>query len=189
MLNSIFAKDESMPAEVRTAAVEGLPGFLGSDTGSALAEASMQLAAAFGDQGDFRAVVADKSSARDESERKLVTSFQKNLELLVQKTWVEKADETLKEEMLFRINTLCANLSRYDYHTSLSEFLPVLKDVVFLLFGSLSKHDNFLEYAVRIDPDFGFFWYYITTMPSYKDWSEEKCRLAVLLGICFLANF
>jgi hypothetical protein len=84
---------------------------------------------------------------------------------------------------------LCGNLSRYDDHTSLSEFLPVLKDVVFLLFGSLSKHDNFLEYAVRIDPDFGFFWYYITTMPSYKDWSEEKCRLAVLLGICFLANF
>ena len=91
--------------------------------------------------------------------------------------------------MLSRISTLCGNLSRHDYNSSLSEFLPVLHDVVFLLFGSLAKSDNFLEYAVRIDPDFGFFWYYINTLPPHKDWSEEKCRAAVLLGICFLANF
>jgi hypothetical protein len=130
-----------------------------------------------------------KSPARDDAEWKLVTSFQKNLELLVQKTWVEKADEAMKEMMLSRINALCANLSRFDYHTSLSEFLPVLHDVVYLLFGSLAHNESFLEYAVRIDPDFGFFWYYINSLPPHKNWSEEKCRAAVLLGICFLANF
>ena len=178
-----------MPDVVRKAVSEALPRFIAAADDSVLADSAVQLAAAFGDQGDFHAIVALKNSSRDEAERKLVHSFQRNLELLVQKTWVEKADESMKEEMLFRINTLCGNLSRYDYHTSLSEFLPVLQDVVFLLFGSLSKHDNFLEYAVRIDPDFGFFWFYITTLPSHKDWSEEKCRLAVLLGIYFLANF
>lgn len=186
---SIFNNDDSMPISVKKAVSESLPLFIGTTTDSSLASLAIELAAAFGDQGTFANIMVLKSEKRNESEKHLVTSFQKNLELLVQKTWVEKADEALKEEMLFRIHTLCANLSRYDYHSSLSEFLPVLHDVVYLLFGSLAHSDSFLEYAVRIDPDFGFFWYYINSLPAHKDWSEEKCRTAVLLGIFFLANF
>ncbi len=189
METSIFNNDTSMPVAVKKAVAEALPFFIGIGSDSALASTAIQLADAFGDQGSFAATMTVKSAARDESEKKLVVSFQKNLELLVQKTWVEKADEAMKEEMLLRINTLCGNLTRYDYHTSLSEFLPVLHDVVYLLFGSLARNDFFLEYAVRIDPDFGFFWYYINSLPPHKEWSEEKCRAAVLLGIFFLANF
>lgn len=189
MLNSIFQNDDSMPLTVRKAAADSLPRFVEAIDDSALSESALQLAAAFGDQGSFRSVMGAQSPERDQAERKLVQSFQKNIELLVQKTWVEKADESLKEEMLFRINALCANLARYDYHASLSEFLPVLHDVVYLLFGNLAKSDSFLEYAVRIDPDFGFFWYYINSLPSPESWSGEKCRAAVLLGIFFLANF
>jgi hypothetical protein len=189
MQTSIFENDDSMPEVVKIAVSDILPGFIATETDTAIDSSAIQLALAFGDQGSFADIVASKSALRDEAEKKLVTSFQRNLELLVQKTWVEKSDEAIKEEMLMRINTLCRNLSRYDYHTSLSEFLPVLHDVVYLLFGSLAKNESFLEYAVRIDPDFGFFWYYINSLPSHASWSEEKCRVAVLLGICFLANF
>ena len=189
MQSSIFENDDAMPDVVKKAATEVLPKFISTASVNVLTSSAVQLAAAFGDQGEFKSIVAGKDSARDSAEQKLVSGFQKNLELLVQKTWVEKADEAMKEEMLFRINTLCKNLSRFDYHTSLSEFLPVLHDVVYLLFGSLAKADGFLEYAVRIDPDFGFFWYYINSLPPHAEWSEEKCRAAVLLGICFLANF
>ncbi len=189
MQTTIFENDDSMPVAVQNAVSDALPLFIGADDDSTLVRAALRLAEAFGGRNSFSPNLAAKSAARDESEKKLVISFQKNIELLVQKTWVEKADEALKEEMLFRINTLCNNLTRYDYHTSLSEFLPVLHDVVYLLFGSLARHESFLEYAVRIDPDFGFFWYYINSLPPHKDWSEEKCRIAVLLGICFLANF
>ncbi len=178
-----------MPSVVKSAVTGDLPHFIGTADEGIIASSAVHIAAAFGDLGNFSSIVAAKDKIRDEAEKKLVVSFQKNLELLVQKTWVEKADETMKEEMLQRINGLCKNLSKYDYHTSLSEFLPVLHDVVYLLFGNLAKADGFLEYAVRIDPDFGFFWYYINSLPSHKDWSEEKCRVAVLLGICFLANF
>lgn len=184
-----FENDDSMPDAVRKAANVLLPRFIASAEDSSLAPLVIELAAVLGDSGNFRAIVSEKSTQRDLSEQKLVSGFQKNIELLVQKTWVEKADEALKDEILFRITNLCRNLSQYDYHTALSEFLPVLRDVVFLLFGSLSKTDSFLEYAVRIDPDFGFFWYYITNLPAHDNWSEEKCRDAVLLGICFLANF
>lgn len=189
MQTSIFENDDTMPAVVKKAYSEVLPRFLGAAGEASLSGDALELAAAFGDAGVFSSVIGEKSDLRNESEKKLVQGFQRNIELLVQKTWVEKADEAMKEEMIFRIKTLCSNLSRYDYHTALAEFLPVLHDVVYLLFGSLAKHDGFLEYAVRIDPDFGFFWYYINNVPPHKDWSEEKCRVAVLLGICFLANF
>ncbi len=178
-----------MPDVVKTAVTEALPSFIEARTDIDLAPLAVRIAAAFSAQDDFKAVMSDKNESRDEAERKLVASFERNLELLVQKTWVEKADETMKEEMLLRIDTLCHNLVTYDYHRALSEFLPVLHDVVYLLFGSLAKQSSFLEYAVRIDPDFGFFWYYINSLPAHDAWSEEKCRAAVLLGIFFLANF
>jgi hypothetical protein len=189
MQTSIFDNDDSMPAVVKDAVTGALPGFIAANDDRVFAPEAVRLAAAFGDRGDFQRLISEKSALRDDAEKKLVHSFQKNLELLVQKTWVEKADEAMKEDMLFRISGLCKNLSRYDYHKSLSEFLPVLHDVVYLLFGTLAKADSFLEYAVRIDPDFGFFWFYINSLPDHKDWPEEKCRAAVLLGIFFLANF
>lgn len=189
MHTSIFENDVSMPDAVKNAVSEALPAFIKSDNDAVLASLSLQLAAAFSDQEDFLAVMSSRNDSRNEAERKLVTSFEKNLELLVQKTWVEKADESMKEEMLQRIDMLCHNLATFDYHRALSEFLPVLHDVVYLLFGALAKQSSFLEYAVRIDPDFGFFWYYINSLPSHAAWSEEKCRTAVLLGIFFLANF
>ncbi len=189
MQTSIFENDSSMPVTVKSAVAEAFPSFLATSDDGALAETATDLAVALGDVGDFRSIVGAKNPERDASEKRLVESFQKNIELLVQKTWVDKTDESLKDEMLFRIGTLCKNLSKHDYHQSLSDFLPVLRDVVYLLFGSLAKADSFLEYAVRIDPDFGFFWYYINSLPAHENWSEDKCRAAVLLGICFLANF
>lgn len=189
MLNSIFVQDDSIPSVVKNAATKELPRFLGTEDISILQDSFLQLVSVFGNPNDFKAIVTQSSVARDAAEHDLVASFQKNIELLVQKTWVEKSDETLKEDMMMRISALCANLEKHQYQAALADFLPVLKDVVFLLFGTLAKHDNFLDYAVRIDPDFGFFWFYITTLPDHKDWSLEKCRLAVLLGIYFLANY
>lgn len=188
MQTSIFENDLSMPEVVKNAVSDALPAFIHADDAE-VAALSGRLAAAFGDQESFMSVMADRTENRDEAERKLVASFERNLGLLVQKTWVEKADESMKEEMLERIDVLCGKLTSFDYHRALTEFLPVLHDVVYLLFGSLAKQASFLEYAVRIDPDFGFFWYYINSLPAHDAWSEEKCRAAVLLGIFFLANF
>ncbi|ULQ59200.1 hypothetical protein K7I13_11945 [Brucepastera parasyntrophica] len=189
MQNFIFENDVSMPLAVRNAVSEALPLFIETTDDSVLADTAMQISAAFGDEDDFRAIMTEKNTARDEAEKNLVSSFQKNIQLLVQKTWVEKSDIAMKEEVLYRIDALCKNLASYDYHTSLSEFLPILHDVVYLLFGTIARTDSFLEYAVRIDPYFGFFWYYINSLPAHNEWSEEKCRAAVMLGLCFLSNF
>lgn len=189
MQRTIFETDDSMPKAVKAAAVSALPSFLESDKDSSLASGALDLAAALGDTGDFGDLMKRKSAAREEAEGRLIQGFRKNIELLVQKTWVDKTDEALKEEVLFRIDTLCKSLTKADYRAAYSEFLPVLRDVVYLLFGSLAKSDSFLDYAVRIDPDFGFFWYYINSLPSKQNWKDEKCRASVLLGVFFLANF
>ena len=57
------------------------------------------------------------------------------------------------------------------------------------MFGAQAKKDDFLEYALRIDPGFGIFWWYISNLPPKSEWSEEKSRLAILLGMYFLANY
>ncbi|MBO5236076.1 MAG: hypothetical protein J6B32_03050 [Spirochaetaceae bacterium] len=122
-------------------------------------------------------------------ELKLVTSFHKNLKLLVEKTWVEPADATVKEQVLYRIDELCKQLTESDYSGCYEDFINVLTDVVYLMFGTQAKSADFHEYALRIDPEFGIFWWYVQSLPKKKRWSNDKSRVAVLLGMFFLANY
>ena len=57
------------------------------------------------------------------------------------------------------------------------------------MFGTQSKSKDFDEYALRIDPEFGIFWWYIKSLPQDADWTEEKTRTALLLAMYFLANY
>lgn len=186
---SIFEDDASMPSSIKKAVSEAFPAFIASEDEKEILKNALQIADAFGDEAGFSQLAGEKSPARDEAESLITAGFRRNIGLLVQKTWVEKSDEAMKEEVLFRIDGLCKNLSEGKYSRALKDFLPVLQDTVYLLFGSVSREPGFLEYAVRIDPDFGFFWYYINGLEGMDRWSEEKCRAAVFLGVCFLANF
>lgn len=186
---SIFENDASMPSSIKKAVTEALPAFVASDDDTEIVKYALCIADAFGDESGFAPLMEEKSPARDESEDLVIAGFRRNVGLLVQKTWVEKSDETMKEEVLFRIDGLCKNVSEGAYSRALKDFLPVLQDVVYLLFGAVAKESDFLEYAVRIAPDFGFFWYYLNNLEGAETWSGEKCRAAVFLGVCFLANF
>ncbi|MBO4731915.1 MAG: hypothetical protein J5597_03820 [Spirochaetaceae bacterium] len=57
------------------------------------------------------------------------------------------------------------------------------------MFGIQTKKDGFLEYAMRIDPEFGIFWWYICSLPADAPDNEEKTRLFLILGMTFLANY
>lgn len=193
MVKDIFKDEVLMSQVIREAALKSLPSFLGASSVEEFSAAAFEIARAFGDYDVFDVLVQERSLTRDDADRKLIASFQKNVRLLVQKTWVEKADEEVKDESLYQIDRLCNYLLSTDreiiYGSVLFDFLQVLKDVVYLLFGSLISSDSFLEYAVRIDPDFGLFWYYIDEVSNYDITSEGKARLAILLGMFFLANF
>lgn len=186
---SIFETDISLPEPVKQAALEFLPSFVSAEDDASLQECALRIADAFGDSSGFSPLLGEKTPERDGAESRMTESFRRNIGLLVQKTWVEKSDEAMKEEVLARIDALCRNLEAGKYRQALQDSLPVLKDVVYLLFGSVAKEEGFLEYAVRVDPDFGFFWFYITSLGNADAWSGEKCRTAVFLGLYFLANF
>ncbi|MBO5136997.1 MAG: hypothetical protein J6B81_00675 [Spirochaetaceae bacterium] len=123
------------------------------------------------------------------AEKKLTLSFNNNLKLLVEKTWVEPADATVKEQVLYRLEKLCTKLEERDYNGCYIDFISVLTDVVYLMFGSQAKKEDFPEYALRIDPEFGIFWWYVQSLPQKVIWPAEKNRLVMLLGMYFLANY
>lgn len=122
----------------------------------------------------------------DDGISKLLASFKNNLTLLIQKTWVEKSDITLKDQLLYQLDILLKDNSwKEDYEL----FLQVINQAVFLMFGQNPESTDFAEYTLRIDPEFGIFWWYISNLPPKADWSEDKCRVAMLLGMYFLANY
>jgi len=163
--------------------------FLDSDTISALStfldkdsgfESSADLiAAAFGSGKEFSKIDADGTS-------KLVTSFKHNLTLLIQKTWVEKSDIALKDQLLYQLDIFLSNEAWKDNYVL---FLQLINQAVFLMFGQKPDTADFAEYTLRIDPEFGIFWWYISNLPPKTEWSEEKCRIAMLIGMYFLANY
>lgn len=168
---------------------EILTEFLDSKTISALSDfldknsgydASANLIAkAFGSDESF-------SKISDDSVSKLLTSFKNNLTLLIQKTWVEKSDIALKDQLLFQLDLFLNNKIWKDNY---SLFLQLINQAVYLMFGQKPDSSDFAEYSLRIDPEFGIFWWYISNLPQKADWQEEKCKVAMLLGMYFLANY
>ncbi len=170
-----LAKVKSLIEEfVDTKTVNAVLSFAQSDDNST--ETINSIAAMFGYSGSFEF----------EDEHKLVQSFKNNLKLLIEKTWVEKSDIALKEQILFQLEKFC---NESDWTKNFSEFLTILNEAVYLMFGQQTKSGDFGEYSLRIDPGFGIFWWYVKSLPATAEWPVEKCRNAVLLGMYFLANY
>jgi len=140
-----------------------------------------KIAVAFGSAQNF-------TSKTEEDVQKLVVSFKHNLTLLIQKTWVEKSDIALKDQLLFKLDKFLKDDSA-TWASQFSLFLEIIGQAVYLMFGQKTDVPEFAEYTMRIDPEFGIFWWYISSLPTNNDWSEEKCRVSMLLGMYFLANY
>ena len=157
--------------------INALPAFLDKTTDF---EPSADLiAVAFGAEKGF-------SKTDEAGLAKLVSSFKNNLTLLIQKTWVEKSDIALKDQLLYQLNEF---RTKKTWKEDFTAFLQIINQAVFLMFGQNPEQDDFAEYSLRIDPEFGIFWWYMSNLPKEADWSEEKCRLAMMMGMYFLANY
>ncbi|MFP3090291.1 hypothetical protein LQZ21_08190 [Treponema sp. TIM-1] len=120
----------------------------------------------------------------------LLRHFQNNLDLLIQKTWVEKSDEIRKEKLLDRLPGFIAGIEAGDYPKALKDFGTILEELAYLFFGAQSHKDDFTEYTFRIDSQMGLFWWYGGQIGCLDKASDRECLRAVLLiGICYLTNF
>ena len=128
--------------------------------------------------------------------RTFLTHFQNNLDLLIQKTWVEKADETRKGKLQDKIPLFMDSIEQGDLIKSIKEFGVILEELAYLFFGVQSSKEDFTEYTFRIDAQMGLFWWYGGRLFSLKELKDkngerdDKVLWAVLLlGLCYLTNF
>jgi len=122
---------------------------------------------------------------------KFLHSFGNNLELLIQKTWVEKDDEDRKEKLLDQVPGFIALIKNGEYAKALGEFGVILEEVAWLLFGSQSREKDFFDYAFRIDHQMGLFWWYGGQLEHFLsiERDTETIRMVLFLGICYLTEF
>lgn len=174
----MLEQDEFISDFLDSETIAALPAFITEkDNFSASAD---KIACAFGAKSGF-------SAMNEESINKLVSSFKNNLTLLIQKTWVEKSDIALKDKLLIQLDKFLSDESSWINNYSL--FLEIINQAVFLMFGQSTDSPDFAQYTIRIDPEFGIFWWYISSLPAASDWSEDKCKIAMLIGMYFLANY
>ncbi len=161
-------------------AIDSLDILISSSDSSEISKSAVVVASQFGSGFDI---------SQEDSVKKLITSFKKNLTLLIQKTWVDQSDISLKEEILVMLEKYCASIEKDKWSEVFASFTKILSDVVYLMFGSMAKSEDFGEYALRIDPEFGIFWWYVKSLPSTNDWSNEKNKVVMLIAMFFLANY
>ncbi len=163
------------------AVIDALSVLISTSDANKITNSASVVANSFG-SGDFRI-------STQEDEKKLITSFKKNLSLLIEKTWVEQFDISLKEEVLYKLGQFCSSVEQSKWSESYKTFIKILNDAVYLMFGAQTKSPEFSEYALRIDPEFGIFWWYVSNLPLENDWTEDKNRAIELVAMFFLANY
>ena len=156
-------------------------------------KAAADFARMLGTGAEYQRLCALKKD--DEKMREFLGHFQNNLDLLIQKTWVEKADEARKEKLQDEVTPLIGLIEQGNLQRALEEFGNVLDELAYLFFGAQSTKEDFTEYTFRIDPQLGLFWWYGSQLGSLKGSGKDgvphdKSLWAVLLiGLCYLTNF
>jgi len=155
--------------------------------------AALEFAKALGIDAEYRRVLAlDKN---DTQMRSFLGHFQNNLDLLIQKTWVEKSDEARKEKLQDNIPSLMALIEQGNFRQALDDFGKVLDELAYLFFGTQSSKEDFTEYAFRIDIEIGLFWWYGGMIGNLKETckncvpNDEILWAVLLIGLCYLTNF
>ncbi len=196
MQNSIFHNSAAvLPVPIQNAAVEHLPCFITSNDVVLCRTHALSIAKAFSAEGHFERLFHEEDEGTVESyQKKLTHSFERNVCRLVEKTWVEESDEERKADTLYHLKQFCRSMElasdEIDYTILLPDCIAMLRDVVVLLFGEQvnTEPERFLAYALRVDPDFGLFWHYLESICMSPPFPQEKARLAIFLGMYFLAH-
>ncbi|MDR2941386.1 MAG: hypothetical protein LBV17_02200 [Treponema sp.] len=155
---------------------------------------AVDFAEALGISSDYRRLLSVDKNAADL--KTFLDHFQNNLDLLIQKTWVEKSDEARKEKLQDDVPVLMSLIERGNYYEAIDEFGKILEELAYLFFGAQSAKDDFTEYTFRIDSQIGLFWWYGCRLAMLKDTNKKITAqdshilwAVLLLGLCYLTNF
>jgi hypothetical protein len=196
---------EAIPQEYRETVEKLFPSGSQPPGQGPAVKAAENFAGILGIGADYTRLLNTQRSDRELSQ--FLGHFQNNLDLLIQKTWVDKADEVRKDRLQDRVPGFITDIERENYRKALKEFGGILEELSHLLFGAQSYREDFAEYAFRIDVQMGLFWWYGSQIGRFKPagdgnqengaakgaWANDPCKeglwAVLLLGICFLTNF
>jgi len=193
MFASPLGASKSLPREYRGIAEKLFPPDGFSDGKWPSVEAAGAFANILGIGEDYKRLWNNYKSGQTVGN--FLEHFQNNLDLLIQKTWVEKADEARKEDLQDQVPPFIANIESGDYARALEEFGAILEELAYLFFSNQSQKDDFAEYVLRIDTQMGLFWWYggqingVKGAPWVKSVDSNVIYALLLLGICYLTNF
>ncbi|MDR2150821.1 MAG: hypothetical protein LBO67_08465 [Spirochaetaceae bacterium] len=184
------APSKALPEEYRSCAERLFPS-TGLSSGQSLKEAGMAFADLLGIGNDYTRFYAVVGSEKQALIRRLLTHFQNNMSLLIQKTWVEKVDEERKEKLQDRIPGLIELIEAGSYQKAVAEFGIILEELAYLFFGVQSQKDDFTTYTFRIDDQIGLFWWYGSQIAHMQNTvlDDESLQAILLIGLCYLTNF
>jgi len=185
--------NDAIPDEYRKAVENLFPtGWFSSEKGLDYTAAT-SFADALGIGAEYRRLLEAKKNT--DQMREFLGHFQNNLDLLVQKTWVEKDDVSRKEKLQDEIPPLITLIVQDNLQQALKNFGSILDELAYLFFGVQSARDDFTEYTFRIDAQIGLFWWYGSQLGSLKGieknnaLNNESLWAVLLIGICYLTNF
>ena len=169
-----------------------IPNFLLKKDEQQLQKLAINIAESFGNKSSFEDILKDNTR---NDEYVAIESFERNVKLLIDKTWVNQGNEFLKFQAVKNIEKLSTKLSsslktNLDvYLECFDEFCLLLREIIYLLFGKEVEETYCIEYILHIEPNFGFFCYYVNQISNLKNKTEENARLLLLIAIVFLSEF
>jgi hypothetical protein len=166
-----------------------------ASTGPEREAKAQRLADQLGNPGEFVFYIACTEDQRLIRTFHLLRVFRENVELLVHKTWVGEADEKTNQILFEDLKVFIEDYRAGRMSSAFRRFVSIARAIPTLFFGSAGRAPDFLEYAFRIDPKFGlFFWYVGELEKQMRSMSEmvnkdQLFSLETLLGAYVLSCF
>ena len=148
-----------------------------------------------GNPGEFGFYISCTEDQRLIRTFHLLRVFRENVELLVHKTWVNEADEKTNQILFDDLKVFVEDYRSGRMSSAFRRFVSIARAIPTLFFGSAGRAPDFLEYAFRIDPKFGLFFWYVgeleKQMRSSSDMADKDqlFRLETLIGAYTLSCF
>lgn len=163
--------------------------------GAAREKKAIKLGDILGTPGEFGTYLQGKEEERLIRSFHLMRVFRENAELLIEKTWVDHSEDKPKERLHADLESLASEWRSGSVSPAFRRFVSIARSVPALLFGPQGRTPDFLEYAFRIDPKFGLFFWFVGELEKQTR-AEVEVRdrpglyhLETLLGAYLLSNF
>jgi len=183
--------DDRLATDAEKAAFKAFPLLVSADE-SRRGKYAAQIADVLGNPGEFHQYVSGSAADRLARIDRLLRVFRENVELLIHKTWVEKAEQKPKDRLLEDLVAFEREFRDGAVPIAFKRFVALANSLASLLFGHQSKAEDFIAYCFRIDPKFGLFFWYVGQLEGQAregSYPEELFTVELLVGVYVLSSF